>query len=61
MKNYNWTSRIYNNTRQVKYGSLGVLRILNYDWMREWMIWDGWHVHRNGWYGMDDFNSTERQ
>ena len=24
MNKYNWTSRIYNNTRQVKYRSLGV-------------------------------------
>ena len=26
MNKYNWTSRVYNNTRQVKYRSLGVLK-----------------------------------
>ena len=46
MNKYNWTSRIYNNIRQVKYRSLSVSKdaelLLD---ERERVIWEGWDVY----------------
>ena len=46
MNKYNWTSRIYNNTRQVKYRSLGVSKDAEL-WLdeRKRVIWEGWDVY----------------